>query len=224
MRNQHCIRALVGFALFAHVHAYASQTNMPPLEHMLLQLPVDKTTITNTPAGAVVFGGAPSIGEIGFPALPRITYNILLPPDADLTTVSVALFNGKVEQVPGDWDLPPTIAWACAEKRPEPKPGGDLRNPAGYTIDNFQPETYLARFTTGKMREWRLLHVELTPYRYNPVSKRLLHLNTTQLKIDYARFPGFRPTKSRSEMVADKFRQKIKKSVINFGDMVHRYE
>lgn len=62
--------------------------------------------------GKAVFADTRTASQPGQPAVPCRTVEILLPPDAVPRTVTVAIRNAVVEDIAGEWDVPPVPAVA----------------------------------------------------------------------------------------------------------------
>ncbi len=138
-------------------------------------------------AGRTVFDGVHRVVEGGKPALPLIPVTVLLPPGAHLETLRVTIENPVVEEVPGEW----IVAAASAPRLPPSldDPGSEAVDvwPAGaeivdgrdmniYGTDAYFPERFAGHPSGGQLREWWLADIQVFPYRYNPIQRKLLRL------------------------------------------------
>jgi hypothetical protein len=151
---------------------------------------------------------------------------ILLPPDAVLTTVCVTLTNSSVRELSEKWEVKPSPVALRGREVVWPKGARILngRDLNAYERDEFQPPSFIERVLKGQMREWKFVDVEVAPYRYNPVSKKVTQLVDGQLLVTFERIPGFKALRSRSPQSAAAFRDIVRGSVVNFKDIGHEYD
>ena len=197
-----------------------------PLNRLEIRLALDGFSVSKDEKGVTVFKCASLTGATGQPAIPDFKVKVLLPPNADMRTVKANLTNEVVAQVDGQFDVipvPPTIGrgkvlW------PEGVKFTDGHDVVAYAKDAYSPATFLGMSLTSQMREWRLVEVDVRPFKYNPVKKQLLRLTNGRLVVTFERIPNLRPIKTRSPEMAAKFRNAVRSQVVNFEDMAHEYE
>jgi len=178
-------------------------------------------------AGAASFSGAPVSGRMGAPSLPRIALRVLLPPDVDLSSVRVTTENVATKTVPGDWDVTPARAIATLDGNAAISENTELvngRDPEAYAVNDYTPSSFVTDLITRRVRQWRIAGIVLTPYRYNPVQRKLQQIANGTLRVHFARLPDYRMPVSRSSATERAFRRQVESLVVNFDEMVEEYK
>ncbi len=168
-----------------------------------------------------VFSGSAVYGEPGEPALPFYTYTFLLPPDADLENVEVTINALAEEILPGEFEVTPgpPLGFQSETFWPEGKTIVDGKDISIYSSATFFPQTYTKIITHGKMWRYKLVQVEVNPYRYNPVSKKLNKMTGGNLTVSF-------PTLSQQTPVIKMpygITQLVRKLVDNYSEIAPRY-
>jgi hypothetical protein len=224
-RNPTSISRLIIAACFiATCQGWAS--DVVPTTRLAIPLPLKDCTVSKDDKGVARFTTASFTGAVGQPALPVLTLKALLPPNADMRTVQANLTNETSAEVDGEFDVepaPPAVSrgetlWPKGTKFTEG------RDDAAYSTAAYAPASFLGLLLPSQMREWRMAEVQVRPFKYNPVTKRLLRLGTGTLVITFERIQGLTPTRTHSPTVAARFREDVRSQVVNFDDMVREYE
>lgn len=218
--------AAVCFALMVLHNASAQE--QPQREVIRVPLPAAAVTVgTDGESGRAVFTGKDIalVGQAGAPALPVLSFKVLLPPNANLKSVTATLENVTEHVLPEQHDvapMPPVISRGVPllPKGVELKDG---RSNIAYARDEYTPNRFIGLVLPGQMREWRFVEIEFKPYRYNPVSKKLRKLTAGQLAVAFSRNPEERIMRTRSKRIADLIEQNIKRSVVNFPEASPAY-
>lgn len=127
----------------------------------------------------------------GEPSLPSRVLTVLLPPGADIATVSVSVSGAAFEPVPGRWEVapagPPTTWDGTREIAvwPADAPIVDGRDVSVYGQDVFFPPQPLGRLETGSMRGWNLATVPVALFRYNPAARILERLVGGEVRVAF---------------------------------------
>ncbi len=132
-------------------------------------------------------------GVPGTPELPLITYNYLLPRGQ---------IAGNIEIISSSWEELPIPCHLYPVQRPasietvlvftEP----DL---IAYGSAAFLPESPLMSYRCGNLRGYRLLQIQLSPFRYIAADKKLWVLKSLALKVEtVGNIPGFAPYRTTS--------------------------
>lgn len=218
------------FAVLLYVlGSTASAANQAPArETVEVVIPTDRVQFQKAADGTASFSGddVALTGETGAPALPTYCLKILLPPDADLKTVRVAVVGGSLADVPGAYDVPPMPPVMLRGKAiyPEGMKVEDGRSHEAYARTTYGPQSLLGMVLPGQMREWRFVEVEIHPYQYNPAAKSLRRFTGGSLSITYDRTPGLRALRTRSPEMAALFEATVKKAVINLTAFSSEYQ
>ena len=167
--------------------------------------------------------------QSGEPALPYHIIKVLLPPNADLATVSVSVKSKKFEEMVGVWTVRPTPPLA-----PQDGKKGDVIWPEGKTIVNGRdvniygrdksfPEHFIGRIHTGQMRKWKIVEIPVTSYQYNPVTKKLYLLTQSALTVNFEGKPLV--ASALKTILADRIGEgRVKNLTVNFEDIAPAYQ
>ena len=93
-----------------------------------------------------------------------------------------------------------------------------------YENDSYFPSSFLGHLSTGTLRQWKLVEVEVFPYRYNPVRKELVKLTQGQLVVRFTETAGTRPLWSKASPLSLRMRDVVKSMVTNFDNVVAEYD
>ncbi|NQT91820.1 MAG: hypothetical protein HQ559_03595, partial [Lentisphaerae bacterium] len=179
--------------------------------------------------GSAVFVGTSVGGEPGEPALPVRRIRLLLPPDADPRTVKAGIVDERTEELEATYEIEPVPPVAASRDPQRPIwPRGRMvikgRDVETYATDSFLPASHVGRVLAGRLRGYRLAEIEIHPYRYNPVSKKLRQLVGGQLVVSFERKRSGRARSRRRTKRSDNIRDKLRSSVVNFGEYDGSYE
>jgi hypothetical protein len=177
--------------------------------------------------GTAQFPGMSLVGEPGQPGLPVQRLRVILPPHADLDSVSARLDAEDVEELPGAWDVNPVPPVATsADGRPVWPSGRKIangRDVAAYAADKSQPAALVGRVHAGRLREWRMVEVECFLYRYNPAAKRLSRLRSAQVVISFRRLAQVQSIPVQPPRLAERVRGRVREGTVNFSEMEALY-
>jgi hypothetical protein len=149
------------------------------------------------PDGAtrVTAPGTGTSARPGEPALPEQVLRLALPPDADPTSVTVAVTPFGVERLPGAHDVAPAppiglIGRGSVDFGEASARVVDGRDPLVYDADAPFPSNWGdAHPSLGGLRRYRFATVRLHPARYLPASGTLEQAAGFQLTVRYRRAP-----------------------------------
>jgi len=162
-------------------------------EAIKISIPPWDTTVHRNTAGFAKFSGKDlqQLRRTGEPDIPYQAVTVLLPPDVDLSTVSVHAVDPHWERIEGFWAISPVplIATWDGDKeiviRPEGKILIDGKDADIYTDNAIFPVELFGRVDTLVVRQMKLVQIFFAPYRYNPVKKHLYRLADGVLKITF---------------------------------------
>ena len=130
-------------------------------------------------------------GSAGNPMLPHRIYNIAVPPDIIWSSLNFKIIDTEMEQLEGTYDIkpaPPAATWVDAEQIIEWGKGKvivDNKNIAIYGNDADFPERFLRLLPYSQMRKWKFTKLDFTPFRYNPITKRLTLIRKVVIEISF---------------------------------------
>jgi hypothetical protein len=204
----------------------------PAAGQVIVSLPVKSAktvSIEQDVRGVAGFADMLVRGEPGQPALPVQSVQVLLPPDADPRSVTAAIEEAQSETLPDAWEVAPVppVAIGAEPGRaiwPQGRTIVNGRDVAVYSTDAFLPASFLGRVLAGQRREWRLAEIEVYPYRYNPVTKKLLVLRSGRLLVRFKRVQVMSSAVTPPGGVATRTRDAVRASVINFDEIALSYD
>jgi len=133
--------------------------------------------------GRITMEGFYTRGLPGAPELPQKTYDITLPPDANLETVQLEILSSNTQIIAGEYDIGPGPLLATGS-------GGTIEN--GKDIDiygknEFYPLVPAEILRTYQTRDTKVVRIQFTPLQYNPVSKKLQFNEEVNVKISWSK-------------------------------------
>lgn len=150
---------------------------------------LDKIPDVQNVGGVAVFDmDYPYDAVPGDPMLPS-AYNVrfILPDSTDLSSVVVSLNNLNEEELAGTYEVNPTpeIEGQDGLYYPPNATIVDGKNTAIYSDDSFFPSSYIKKRETGQFRTTKIIDIKIHPYRYNPITKKLKKISSSELTITY---------------------------------------
>lgn len=129
----------------------------------------------------------------GEPRVPWKVVNLLLPPDAVLDTIDVALKHAQYEKITGEWNVspqPPVALMKQDENKliwPKGKNIVEGRDVDIYGKDSPWPDIDIRLIHVGQMRKWNLAQIAVPLIKYNPVKRNLKKLTSGQIELYFER-------------------------------------
>ena len=203
------IRSLLLAAIFGIVLAFPGVAGAETLKYTLNTGPYASTS-DGGGFDRVTVEGFNLRGAPGNPLLSVKEYNILLPPDADFSTVRLTVAHLASEVLPGSFEIRPAAPdsamvegrivndWAGASNIVNGK------NMSIYGISAFFPAEVIQLAPNAEMRKYRFLRVEVHPIQYNPVTKQIRYTTRAVVDIEFARKPEKASDVNLRDTVLDK--------------------
>jgi hypothetical protein len=186
--------------------------------------PLEKKDISLTDFGSEDIRWLNNTGE---PRIPWKIITVLLPPYADLSSVTCRVKQSAYEAVAGTWQvkpMPPVATWdengQAVIVWPEDKRIVDGRDVDIYERDAFWPEEEARLSGKGRLRKWRLVEIAIPLIRYNPVSGQLLQLANAEITVDFQRGARLLDI-DRPDPLG---RARVQKIAANFAQAVDAYD
>lgn len=152
-----------------------------------VDIPCSELSVSRS-SGKALFTAEKLGGEAGQPALPVFYVSLLLPPDADLNSVTFAVEGLEETKLEGTYEvspmLPPTTA-SGYEGWPDNVTIRNGRDVAVYERDALFPQSRIKNIEVGQLSCFKLVTVEVSQFRYNPVRKELFQMEGGSLKVSY---------------------------------------
>ena len=172
--------------------SYSTLGNSDGIKISLGSILVDLSTDTEGYAQFYSYDGQ-SLSEPGQPELQWKVVMALLPPDADLASVTARFDEVVYKLADGSWKVrpagPPAL-WDPNAMRdilfwPEGKNIVDGCDVDVYKNNAFWPAEEIKVIGTGALRKWKMMQFAVPMLRYNPVSGELLRLAMADISIDF---------------------------------------
>lgn len=161
--------------------------------------------------------------EPGQPQLPVSPLFFLLPPDADLTSMVVALHVVHETGTPGAFDVRPVPLLATCEGQVKP-PNRTIINGKDigvYNANSYFPKTNIGKHWYGQLRDYKLVKILYYPYRYNPVTKQLKRLQRGNVVITYDKIDNH--PKRANYKIPYRTHELLKHMAVNYHGMITEY-
>ena len=161
---------------------------------MSVALPASGVTPQRQADGTCRFAGngIQQAARAGEPDMPVQVVTVLLPPDADLTTVKAAIPGYGWTAIEGEWVVPPASPLAagdCGASGLSPADGtpADGRDPGIYQESALYPSDPVRKVDVQVMRGWKMAQILYAPFAYNPVEKQIYRLSGSSIEVTFER-------------------------------------
>ena len=171
-------------------------------------------------------------GNPGDPELPFLEFRVLLPPEADLSTVAVDLDADQWETLAGQYDVAPVSPAAASQEDRVQIAWGDKdaavivdgRDVTTYTNDGDFPGRPIGQMETSSYYYLLSVRFQLWPVRYNPVQRRLEVLRAGVVRVSFASLPtGVSGTEGRSLRSVEDLVENLTPAPANRDDVTSLY-
>lgn len=145
----------------------------------------------------------------GDPSLPHKTFNILVHPDIDWSTLQLDITSSQITSLPGLYNIKPAgpvCTWDGEQVITifgEGKDIVDCKNMNVYGNDENYPENCVSLIDKSQMRKWKFVKVDFIPLQYNPVSQELFLMEDVTVELSYTRSDEGLPDKFAEDHVMD---------------------
>ncbi len=128
----------------------------------------------------------------GNPAIPRpYLATFILPDGVDKSTATAYISDLNETELAEEWEVEPIVPDPMSgESYPADATIVDGKNMEIYSSDNFYPANYKGELFIGKQRTVNIATVEIYPYKYNPVTKKLKKIESAILTLEYGSQQG----------------------------------
>ncbi len=195
------------------------------LADITFPIPCMQGGIKSTNPHTTFFGSEHSC-ETGRPQLPVLSYTFLIPPDADLNSISLSINGLQEEQIDGKHTVVPVPPLSSIDGPvwPQKRHIVDGKDVALYSKNAFFPNTYYEIIDCGTMNCFKLVQVRIYLYKYNPVAKRLKRLTKGELKLNFQSCKEYTVTGNASYRIPTSLKKVVRALAVNYSDIVSRYD
>ncbi len=189
-----------------------------------VNLPYKDVSVQNS-RGVAEFEAYELFGEPGQPLLPVYTCAVLLPPDADLSTVSFSI-KGLMEKMIGNYMVKPALPPMSIQGEFWPKNRSivDGKDIGVYTQNALYPKEHVEITSLGKLNCFKVVSVRINLARYNPVTKELVKMRTGELVVDFKSESNYNRSNNRSLKIPLSNMKRVKKHVVNYDEFGRLYQ
>lgn len=119
--------------------------------------------------------------ETGDPMLPQKTFDVLLPPNVDRSSLQLKVVSDETMVLDGTYEIKPSPRWLPQQDNESATDATEvIKNLRTYQTNANYPEDSAQIKPTSQMRKWIFVPVNFIPFQYNPVTKKLvLHKRLT---------------------------------------------
>lgn len=164
-------------------------------------------------------------GDAGQPALPVYSCSVLLPANADLSTVKFSIEGFEEQSVATNIDVSPATPPTTASEGIKGWPDGVRivadKDVAVYESNALFPSSQVKILEIGQLSVFKLVTVEVFQYRYNPITKELFQMTAGSLKVDYAVEAAYRG--EPSAIIPSEVVKQVRSKVVNFDEFGDQY-
>ena len=223
------IFVFIGSTVAGTIHIEAG--SMKPVEVETGEIFIDTDT-----SGAAIFNcdDICQLSEAGQPQIPWKTATVLLPPNADIDSVTCQINNADYAAVDGVWAVspaPPILTRDADGNEIEEWPADitivDGRDIDIYSTNSFWPGEEVRLTSVGQLRSWKLTEIAVPLVRYNPVTGQLQQLVEMDILLNYSRKGNAKRHSAFARDAATGKRRgygRAKKLAVNYDDAVTVYE
>jgi hypothetical protein len=169
-------------------------------------------------------------GQAGEPDIPWRIVSVLLPPHADLDSITIRLDNAEYNLLDGVWDIgpvPPTGSWDSNGNPiyvwPEDRVIEDGYDTAIYGTDAFWPAG--PRLVhSGRLDDWQIAEAAIPLAQYNPAAGQVKELLSGDILVDSSRRSRAKADPAGGRIDARRNRSRIQELTVNFSAAVGDYD
>ena len=122
--------------------------------------------------------------KTGDPMLPQRTFDVILPPDVDMSSLQLNIVSTKTQELDGTYDIKPSPKWM--PQTSDESATVITKNENTYGTDAYYPADFVYLMPSSQMRKWMFVPVNFIPFQYNPVTKKLTLHENVEIEISYS--------------------------------------
>ncbi|MEN6356869.1 MAG: C25 family peptidase propeptide domain-containing protein [Armatimonadota bacterium] len=179
--------------LMATLFVFAASVSLVCADTISVPLPECTATFQQTLSGTRISIPDYAVSASpGNPALPYKEMHVLLPPNADPSSVEVSLSGRASTPLDGKYDIapsPPVMTIVDGKTITDWGTGKLIENGHNtlvYGSDCLYPVSNVELSSVGNMRQWRLVRFKYYPFTYNPYTKRLWQITEGEINVSYS--------------------------------------
>lgn len=172
--------------------------------------------------------------QAGQPDIPWQLVTVLLPPQADLDSITLRLDAAEYDALEGIWEIEPAPPMATRDEEgnetllwPIGRIIEDGRDAAIYNTDAFWPVEKAQVVHAGRLSQWQLVELAVPLVQYNPVKGRLKELISADVIVDFARIGSGKanaPGQNGTALSSGRGRSRVRGMAVNFAAVAEEYD
>jgi len=169
------------------------------------------------------------LSQAGQPQIPWKLMTVLLPPNADLSSVAGQTIAIQYESLGTGWAVKPMPPAATRDEQnkeiilwPADRVIADGKDVEVYQTNAFWPYEETRVVQANQLRQWRLAEIAIPLVRYNPVTGELLKLSSADVNVDYKR--KAQPLRAGQIKRDRRGKDRVGRLAVNFSDAATEYE
>jgi hypothetical protein len=191
-----------------------------------IDLPYNDVSFVVNDRGDAEFNAYQLSENAGQPALPVYTCAVLLPPSADLNTVSFSIEGLKEELVQGTFNVKPALPPQSinGDFWPDNRSIVNGKDISVYTQDQIFPQQHVQQTDIGYDYCYKIVQVMVHLTRYNPVTQQLYQMKSGKLTVNYDKVAGYRASQNASLLIPEATKEHLKRLTVNYNEFIGSYE
>lgn len=198
---------------------------LPSLATVTINLPQEDISVDRL-CGSAQYSERDVFGEPGQPSLPVYVYSVLLPPDADLKSVSISIEGMKESLLAGQFEIQPVLPPKTSNGIvgwPNERNIENGRDISVYSQNAIYPQNHIKVMEIGQLSCFKLVTVKVSKLRYNPVEKTVYQLEQGTLKIDYTKDAQYSRERAGQAKIPVEVVERLKRNVSNYDEFINNY-
>ena len=191
-------------------------------ESVTATLQAGNYSITKDSSGydVIIMEGFSDRVDTGNPMLPQKTFDVLLPPNVDDSSLQLKIISSQAQVLEGTYDIKPSPPWL-------PQSSNDtsvelVKNLSTYEANANYPESCVMLLPPSQMRKWKFVPVNFMPFQYNPLTRKLTLNDNVTIEISYSLIQL--PAAMAASLLADTVLDKLAPATfINYNEVSNRY-
>jgi hypothetical protein len=155
--------------------------------------------------------GFSPFGLPGDPWLPRKVYNVAVPPDAALGSLTLEVVDVQVVRLPGPYRLKPASPDIISE---DSEGDAGVHQSSDAPASDTVPANFVRLLSPGQMRKWRFARLEFTPFQVDAATGELSVASELTVQINYDVSPAAKDEALLKDRVMDGVAQQL---LINYN-------
>ena len=186
-KSANCQDILLNLALFSLIVFFISMSGLANTTgNITVTLAAETYNISKDNSGydVIIMDQFSDRVKTGDPMLPQRTFDVILPPDVDMSSLQLNIVSTKTQELDGTYDIKPSPKWM--PQTSDESATEITKNENTYGTDAYYPADFVYLMPSSQMRKWVFVPVNFIPFQYNPVTKKLTLHENVEIEISYS--------------------------------------